>query len=67
MVYDYQITYDFEYEEQDYVWQLIPLLELLAKLKVGIVDATYKTNHVGDTILVVHFRYYRQIQAHGHS
>ena len=57
MIYDYKITYDFEYGEQDYVWQVIPFLELMAKLKIGIWKVSYRTNHVGDTILAVHFRY----------
>lgn len=67
MTYDYKITYDFDYEQAEYVWRVLPFLEMMMKFEVGVKDYEYKTNHVGDTILTVHFRYHRRTRVLQHN
>ena len=60
MMLNYKITYHFEYEQQDFVWAILPMLELMAKLRVGIKHVECDTNYVGDTNLMVHYCYRRR-------
>lgn len=67
MTYDYKITYDFDYENQEYVWRVLPFLELMAKFNLGVYEVEYYTNHVGDTILTVHYKYHRRTRVLQHN